>query len=96
MLSLVIYDLSYPIDVIGFMLSLHACYAYSQHTAFDACFLIQIYRCTCTYLCTPLGIHLDTRRGVSDSPGLACSGSDAWIEVDPYAEDQAYLSEQAN
>jgi len=29
--------------------------------------------------------------GISDSPRLACSDSEAWIEVEPSAEDQAYL-----
>ena len=38
---------------------------------------------TCTYLYTSLGIHLNICWGVSDSPGLACSGDEAWIEVDP-------------
>ena len=37
-----------------------------------------------------------TRWGASDSPGLACSGSEAWIEVEPSTEDQVYLSAQAN
>jgi len=87
LLSLVLYDLSCPIDVIGFMLSLHACYAYTHHMAFDACFLIQIYRYTFTYLCTLLGIHLATRWRDSDSPGLACSGSEVWIEVELSAKD---------
>jgi len=34
--------------------------------------------------------------GVFDSLGLACSASEAWIEVEPSAEDQFYLSEQAD
>jgi len=41
----------------------------------------------------PLGIHLPTHWGVSVSPELACSDSEAWIEVEPSAKDQAYLSE---
>jgi len=96
MLSLVLYDLSCLVDIIGFMLSLHVCYAYTHHTAFDACFLIRIYRNTCTYLQMPLGFNLATRWGASDSAGLAYLGSEAWIEVEFSAEDQAYLSEQAD
>jgi len=46
-------------------------------TAFDACFLIRIYRYTYTYLCTPLGIHLVTRWEISDSPKFACSDFEA-------------------
>ena len=84
------------INFISFMPSLHAYYIRTHDTTFDACFLIQIYRYTWTYLCTPLGIHLVTRWGVSDSLGLACLDSKAWIEVEPSAEDQAYLSEQAD
>jgi len=61
---------------------------------FDACFLIRIYRYTCAYLYMPLGTHLATRWRVSDSPRPACSDTEAWIEVEPSAEDQAYLSEQ--
>ena len=76
--------------------SLHAYYLCTFDTAFDACFLIQIYRYTCTYLCMPLGINLNTRWEVSDSLGLACSSSKAWIEVEPSTEDQDYLSEQAD
>ena len=56
-----------------FMPSSPACYFCTLDTAFDACLLIQVYRYRCTYLCTPLGIHLDTRWGVSDSLGPACS-----------------------
>jgi len=33
--------------------------------------------------------------GGPDSLGLVCSGSEAWNEVEPSTEDQAYLSEQA-
>jgi len=33
--------------------------------------------------------------GVSDSLELVCSGSEDWSEVEPSAEDQVYLSEQA-
>jgi len=84
------------IDFIRFMPSLHAYYVRTYDTAFDAYFLIRIYRSTCTYLCTPLGFHLATRWGVSDSLELACSDSEAWIEVEPSAEDQAYLSKQAD
>ena len=78
------------------MLSLHAYYFCTFDTAFDACFLIRIYQYTYTYLCTPLGINLNTHWGVSDSPELACSGSEAWIEVEPSTEVQACLSEQAD
>ena len=63
---------------------------------FDAYLLICIYQYTCTYLYMPLGIHLSIRWGVSDSSRLACSGSEAWMEVEPSTEDQAYLSEQAD
>ena len=45
------------------------------------------------YLYKPLGFHLNICWGVSDSPGLACSGPEAWIEVEPSTKDQAYLSE---
>ena len=42
-------------------------------------FMIQIYRYTCAYLCSPVGIRITTRRGVlSDSPGSSCSGLGAW------------------
>ena len=34
--------------------------------------------------------------GSSDSLELACLGSEVWIKVEPSAEDQAYLSEQAD
>jgi len=44
----------------------------------------------------PLDIHLATRWGVFDSPGLVCSDSKACIEAESSAEDQAYLSEQAD
>ena len=33
---------------------------------------------------------------LSDNPGLACSDLEVWTEVDPSAEDQAFLEEQAN
>ena len=79
-----------------YMPLLHAYYFCTFDPTFDACFLIHIYRYTCIYLCTPLGIHLDTHWKVSDSPGLACSDSEAWIEVEPSTEDQAYLSAQAD
>jgi len=75
------------------MPSSYAYYLCTFSTAFDSCFLIRIYRYTCIYFCTPFGIHLATRRGASDSPGLVCLGSEAWTEVEPSAEDQAYLSE---
>ena len=81
------------ITFISFMPLSHAYYFCTHDTAFDVRFLIQIYRYICIHLCTPLGIHLATCCGVSDSPGLACSDSKAWIEVEPFAEDQAYLSE---
>ena len=71
------------------MPSLHAYYVRTHDTAFDTYFLIRIYRYTCTYLCTPLGIHLVTRWIVSDSPRLACSDSEVWIEVEPSAANQA-------
>jgi len=74
------------IDFISFMPSSHAYYVCTHDTAFDACFLIRVYRYTCTYFCTPLGIHLATRFGVSDSPRLACSDSEVWIKVEPSAE----------
>jgi len=76
-----------------YMPSLHVCFFCTFITAFDASFLIQIYRYTCIYLCMPLGIHLDTRWRVSDSLGPACSGSEAWIEVELSAKNQAYHSE---
>ena len=78
------------------MPSLHVYYVCTHGIAFNACFLIWIYRYTCTYLCTPLSIYLATCWGVSDSLGLACSDSEAWIEVEPFAEDQVYLSEQVD
>jgi len=34
--------------------------------------------------------------GGPDSLGFVCSGSEAWIEVEPSTEDQAFLSEQAD
>ena len=34
--------------------------------------------------------------GGPDSLGFVCSGSEAWNEVEPSTEDQAYLSEQAD
>jgi len=77
-----------------FMPSLPTYYFYTLDTAFYAYFLIRIYRYTCTYLCTPLGINVNTHCGVFDSPGLAYSGSEAWIEVEPSTEDQTYLSEK--
>ena len=49
-----------------------------------------------TYLYMTLGFYLHICWGVSDSPELACSGSEAWIEVEPSTEDQAYFSEQAD
>ena len=49
------------IDFISFIPSLHTYYVCTHDTAFDACFLIQIYQYTCAYLCTPLGTHLATR-----------------------------------
>jgi len=55
-----------------FMPSLHAYYFCTFDPAFDACFLIRIYRYTCIYPCTPLGIHLGTCWRVSDSPRPAC------------------------
>ena len=84
------------IDFISFMLSLHAYNVCTHDTAFDTCVLIRIYRYTYTYLCTPVSIHRATRWGVSDSPEFACLDSKVWIEVEPSAEDQAYLSEQAD
>ena len=33
---------------------------------------------------------------LSDNPGLACSDLEAWTEVDPSAEDQAFLEEQVD
>ena len=35
----------------------------SRHS-FQCMFMFQIYRYTCAYLCTPLGIRITTRRGV--------------------------------
>ena len=57
------------------MLPLHAYYSCTRVTAFDACLLI--YQYTYSSLFTSLGIHLNIRWGVSDSPRLACSGSEA-------------------
>ena len=68
----------------------------TRHTAFDACLLIWIYLYTYTYLYTPLDIHLNIYWGVFDSSELACSGSEAWIEVEPSTKGQAYLSKQAD
>jgi len=33
---------------------------------------------------------------LSDNPELACSDLKAWTELDPSAEDQAFLEEQAD
>jgi len=74
----------------------HAYYSCTRDTAFDAYLPIWIYQYIYTYLYMPLGIHLNICWGVSDSPGLVCSGSEAWIEVEPSTEDQTYLSEQAD
>ena len=60
---------------ISSMSFLHAYYVRTHDIAFDAFFLIQIYRYMCIYLCTSLGINLATRCGVFDSLGLACSDS---------------------
>ena len=59
----------------------------SRHS-FQCMFMIQNYRYTCVYLCSPLGIRITTRRGVlpdspgsscsGDSPGSSCSGIGAW------------------
>jgi len=49
------------IDFVSFILSLHAYYVCTPEMTFDACFLIQIYRCTCAYPCTSLDTHLATR-----------------------------------
>jgi len=70
------------------------CLLCTHVTAFDACLLIWIIYTHVLY--TSLGMHLNICWGVSDSPGLACSGSEAWIEVEPSTENQAYLSEQAD
>jgi len=59
------------------MHSLHTYYVHTHDTTFDACFLIRIYQYTCTYICTPSGIHLATRWEVSNSLELACSDSEA-------------------
>jgi len=40
--------------------------------------LIWIYRYTCAYPCTPLGIHHTTRWGVFDSPGSSCPDPWTW------------------
>jgi len=77
------------IDFISFMRSLHAYYVCAHDTTFDVCFLIWIYRYTCAYLCTSLGTHLPLVGEFSDSPGLACSDTEAWIEMESSAEDQA-------
>jgi len=37
-----------------------------------------IYRYTCAYPCTSLGICHTTHWGVSDSPGSSCPDSRAW------------------
>jgi len=44
----------------------------------------------------PLGCNLNICLGGSDSLEFVCSGSEAWIEVEPSTEDQAFLSEQAD
>ena len=76
----------------------HAFYSYTHDLAFKCLFLIWIYLYTHThtYLCTPLSIHLNICWGVSDSPELACSGSEGSIEAEPSTEDQAYPSAQAD
>ena len=61
----------------------HAYYSCTRDTAFDAYLPIWIYQYIYTYLYMPLGIHLNICWGVSDSPGLAYSGSEARIEVYP-------------
>jgi len=71
--------------------SLHAYYFCTFNTAFDAYIQIRIFGYTCNYLCTPLGINLNTGREISNSPGLACLGYEAWIEVEPSTKDQACL-----
>ena len=52
------------IDFISFMPSPHAYYVCTHDTAFGACFLIQIYRYTCAYLCMLHGTHMATRWGI--------------------------------
>ena len=44
----------------------------------------------------PLGCNLIICLGGPNSLEFVCSGSEAWIEVEPSTEDQAYFLEQAD
>ena len=52
--------------------------ACAHDTVFNTCSLIRIYRYTCAYPCTPLGIHHTTCWGVFDSPVSSCPDPGAW------------------
>ena len=62
----------------------------SRH-GFQCMLMIQFYRYTYAYPCTPSGFRLTTRLGSSDSSGSSCPGPGAWTEGDHLAEDQAYF-----
>ena len=64
----------------------------SRH-GFQCMFMIRIYRHTCAYLCSLLGIHITTRRGaLSDSPGSSCPGHGVWsVWILPVADRVAQL-----
>ena len=56
------------------------------------------YTCVLTFLLLSLS-HLAVAcslLGGPDSLGFVCSGPEAWIEVEPSTEDQAFLSEQVD
>jgi len=61
----------------------HSCSGvYALRHKFKCMLLIWIYRYTCAYPCTPLGIHHPTRWAVSDSPGSACPDPKVWTMID--------------
>ena len=61
---------------------------YSRHSLLYMLFNLNLSVHVCLSLHTTW--HPTTRWGVSDSPKFACSDTEAWIEVEPSAEDQAY------
>ena len=62
--------------LISITIYLHALSCLCSRHDFQCMFMTQIYRYTCAYLCSPLGIYITTRQGVlSDSP---CPGFGVW------------------
>ena len=60
------YNMSNPCLIICYISTCSVC-LYSQHDFLDM-FMIRIYRYTCVYLCTPLGIRITTHWGVLTPP----------------------------